>query len=58
MKELTEKMLQGEVDLLVIHQANPLFNLPPAWNLKKALQTVPWVISFSSFRDETSQSPI
>ena len=55
MKELTEKMLQGEVDLLVIHQANPLFNLPPAWNLKKALQTVPWVISFSSFRDETSQ---
>ena len=55
MKELTENMLRGEVDLLFIHQANPLFTLPPAWNLKKALQTVPWVVSFSSFRDETSQ---
>ena len=55
MKELTENMLRGEVDLLFIHQANPLFTLPPAWNLKKALQTVPLVVSFSSFRDETSQ---
>ena len=52
-KELTEKMDRGEVDLLLIYQANPLFTLPPAWNLEKALQTVPCVVSFSSFQDET-----
>ena len=54
-KEVAEKMLRGEVDLLLLYQANPLFTLPPAWDLKKALQTVPFVVSFSSFRDETGQ---
>jgi molybdopterin-containing oxidoreductase family iron-sulfur binding subunit len=52
---MSEKMLRGEVDLLFLYQANPLFALPPAWNFKKALQTVPFVVSFSSFRDETGQ---
>ena len=56
MKGLTQRMLQGDVDLLFIYQANPLFTLPPAWEFKKALETVPMVASFSHFPDETNQS--
>jgi len=55
MKELTQKMLQGEIELLVIDRANPLFHLPPAWEFLKALKKVPMVVSFSSFPDETCE---
>ena len=55
MKELTQRMLEGEVDLLLIDRANPLFHLPPAWEFQKALEKVPWVVSFSSFPDETGE---
>ena len=55
MKELTQKMLKGEVDLLLIDRANPLFHLPPAWEFLKALKNVPLVVSLSSFPDETSE---
>jgi len=54
-KEMIEQMLRGEVDLLLLYQANPLFTLPPVWNLKKALQSVPSVVNFSSFPNETGQ---
>jgi anaerobic selenocysteine-containing dehydrogenase len=55
MKELTQKMLQGEIELLLIDNANPLFHLPPAWDFLKALKNVPMVVSFSSSPDETSE---
>lgn len=55
MKELTQKMLKGEIELLVIDRANPLFHLPPAWEFLKALKKVPTVVSFSSFPDETCE---
>jgi molybdopterin-containing oxidoreductase family iron-sulfur binding subunit len=55
MKELTQKMLKGESELLLIDRANPLFHLPPAWEFLKALKNVPMVVSFSSFPDDTSE---
>jgi anaerobic selenocysteine-containing dehydrogenase/Fe-S-cluster-containing dehydrogenase component len=55
MKELTQRMLQRDIDLLFISEANPLFSLPPAWEFKKALETVPMVVSFSAFPDETNR---
>jgi len=55
MKELTQRMLQGDVDLLLIYQANPLFTLPPAWEFRKAMESVPMVACFSGFPDETNQ---
>jgi molybdopterin-containing oxidoreductase family iron-sulfur binding subunit len=55
MKELTQRMLQGEVEILLIHLANPVFHLPPSWEFQKALQKVPLVVSFSSLPDETSE---
>jgi molybdopterin-containing oxidoreductase family iron-sulfur binding subunit len=55
MNELTQKMLQGEIELVLMDKANPLFHLPPAWDFLKALKNVPLVVSFSSFPDETSE---
>jgi len=55
MKGLSERMQRGEVDLLLIYNANPVFNLPASWNFEKAIQTVPFVVSFSTTMDETSQ---
>jgi anaerobic selenocysteine-containing dehydrogenase len=53
-KEITERMKHGEVDLLLIHDVNPAFNLPLAWDFAKGMEFVPMVASFSSFLDETS----
>ena len=55
MKELTERMVRGEVDLLFLYHANPVFSLPASWNFLKGLKSVPLVVSFSPVLDETSQ---
>jgi anaerobic selenocysteine-containing dehydrogenase/Fe-S-cluster-containing dehydrogenase component len=55
MKELTERMVRGEVDLLFLYHVNPVFSLPSSWNFLKGLKSVPLVISFSPVLDETSQ---
>ncbi len=55
LKELTQKMLKAEIELLLIDRANPLFHLPPAWEFQKALKNVPLVLSFSSFPDEMTE---
>jgi anaerobic selenocysteine-containing dehydrogenase/Fe-S-cluster-containing dehydrogenase component len=54
MKDLADRMQKGAVDLLLIYRANPLYSLPPAWEFQKALKRVPFVVSFSTFPDETS----
>ena len=55
MKELTERMARGEVDLLLLYHVNPVFSLPASWNFLKGLKSVPLVVSFSPVLDETSQ---
>jgi anaerobic selenocysteine-containing dehydrogenase/Fe-S-cluster-containing dehydrogenase component len=55
MEALAEAMLSGEVDVLLIDRANPVFNLPVSWQFEKALRTVPVVVSFSSLPDETGE---
>jgi anaerobic selenocysteine-containing dehydrogenase/Fe-S-cluster-containing dehydrogenase component len=55
MKELTQRMFGGEVEILLINRSNPVFHLPPSWEFQKALQKVPLVVSFSSLPDETSE---
>ena len=39
---------------LLLHGANPVFGTPAAWQVKDALQKVPFITSFGSFIDETS----
>ena len=55
MKDLNDRLLRGEIDLLLLDNVNPLFNLPPAWEFQKALKTVPMIVTFSSAPDETSE---
>jgi molybdopterin-containing oxidoreductase family iron-sulfur binding subunit len=55
LRELADRMSQGEVDLLLIHETNPAFSLPPAWEFGKAMGKVPLVVSFSNAPDETSE---
>jgi anaerobic selenocysteine-containing dehydrogenase/Fe-S-cluster-containing dehydrogenase component len=54
MKELSEKMKRGEVDLLLLGQVNPAFTLPFSSEFQQGLEAVPLVVSFSSYWDETS----
>jgi anaerobic selenocysteine-containing dehydrogenase len=52
--DLIQRMKAGEVDLLFISGANPLYELPPAAGFREALQRVPFVLSFSPNVDETA----
>lgn len=52
--DLIARMKAGEVDLLLIHGANPLFELPAAAGFAEAIARVPYVVSFSPFVDETA----
>jgi anaerobic selenocysteine-containing dehydrogenase/Fe-S-cluster-containing dehydrogenase component len=54
LRDLTERMRRGDIDLFLICNANPLFSLPPAWDFLQSLEAVPMVVSFSSAVDETS----
>lgn len=49
-----EKMQAGEIDLLLVHGANPVFEIPAAAGFAAALDQVPFVVSFSSFVNETA----
>ncbi|MEX2426572.1 MAG: molybdopterin-dependent oxidoreductase [Thermomicrobiaceae bacterium] len=49
-----ESMIAGDVDLLMVHRANPAFGMPSASRISEALDQVSTVVSFSSFMDETT----
>ena len=53
MAALAESALAGEIDVLIINGANPIFNMPSA-GFAEALAAIPFVASLSSFIDETS----
>ena len=52
--DLIGTMGGGQVKALLVFDANPLFTLPEAPALEKALANVPFIASFASFLDETS----
>ena len=52
--DLIRRMKAGEIDLLLIHGANPMYELPVAAGFAEAIARVPFVVSFSSFVDETA----
>jgi molybdopterin-containing oxidoreductase family iron-sulfur binding subunit len=49
-----KRMLAGEVKLLIVDGANPLYHLPPAAQAAGALDKVPMIVSLSSAMDETT----
>jgi anaerobic selenocysteine-containing dehydrogenase len=54
MTELIKKMKGGGVKVLFVHGVNPLFELPKALGFESALGSVPQIISFATFPDETA----
>ena len=54
MLELVEKMRSGEIDVAIIQDVNPMFNMPGAAEFETALARVPFVVSLSSQSDETT----
>lgn len=53
-QELVERMKAGHVEVLFLDGSNPVFTLPASLGLADAISRVPFVVSFSSFVDETS----
>jgi molybdopterin-containing oxidoreductase family iron-sulfur binding subunit len=52
---LVDSMSRGEVELLLVYNVNPAFTLPRSLKFEEALKKVPFVVSFSSFLDETTE---
>jgi len=42
------------IEMLLIHQANPLYSLPATAGVQEALEKIPFIVSFASFKDETA----
>jgi anaerobic selenocysteine-containing dehydrogenase len=58
LEAVAKDILSGNqrVEALLVDQVNPLFTTPPGWRAGEAFERVPFVVSFSSFVDETSAS--
>lgn len=54
-RSLVESMNNGDVELLMIYNVNPAFSLPQVLKFEEAIAKVPFVASFSSFMDETTE---
>ena len=52
---LIDEMRRGDIPLLLLANTNPAFSLPPSAGFAEALARVPFVVSFSSFPDETTE---
>ena len=54
MVELTESMRSGDIDVVLLHDVNPVHTMPASVDFAGALAQVPFVASTSSFPDETT----
>jgi anaerobic selenocysteine-containing dehydrogenase len=43
------------IETLFINGANPVFATPPAWRVRELLASIPFIVSFGNFIDETSK---
>jgi anaerobic selenocysteine-containing dehydrogenase len=53
-QNLIQRMNNGNVETLLIHGSNPVFELPLSSGFQEALKKVKTVISFATFEDETA----
>ncbi len=54
MTDFVAKMKNGKVKVLFVHGVNPVFELPKSLGFTEALASVPLVVSFATFPDETA----
>jgi len=55
MLDLVEAMEAGDVEVLLVHDTNPVFALPANVGFRQAMKNVPLIVALSSFRDETTE---
>ncbi|MBI2935268.1 MAG: molybdopterin-dependent oxidoreductase [Chloroflexi bacterium] len=48
-RRLTERMSRGEITLVMVHGANPVYSLPGELGFEAALKKAPLVVNFSTF---------
>ena len=53
-QKLINRMQSGQVQVLLVHGANPAYELPPKLGFLEALKKVPFVVSFAPLVDETA----
>ena len=57
-RSLAEQILSAHepqpIKILLVNGANPVFASPPGWNVRQAIEKVPFIVSFGEFMDETS----
>jgi anaerobic selenocysteine-containing dehydrogenase len=47
-------LLPSEIKMLLIHGVNPLYSMPAAFKQRELFEKIPFIVSFSSFEDETT----
>ncbi len=52
---LVDAMKSGKVSVLMVHGADPVYSMPRSTGFADALAKVPFLVSFASSKDETSQ---
>jgi len=52
--EAVNKGSRSPVDTLLVFSANPAYSLPDGGAFNKALKKIPYIVSFSPYKDETS----
>jgi anaerobic selenocysteine-containing dehydrogenase len=45
---------ESPVEMLFVYDANPVYSLPDTESVKKAFEKIPFIVSFSSYPDETT----
>ena len=54
MADLVAKLKSGSIKVLFVHGVNPVFELPSSLGFLDAMRSVPQIISFATFPDETA----
>jgi anaerobic selenocysteine-containing dehydrogenase len=52
---ILQDQAKNQIDTLFIHNCNPLYTLHECGKYKELFQSIPFVVNFSSFYDETTQ---
>ncbi|MSQ15044.1 MAG: 4Fe-4S ferredoxin [Dehalococcoidia bacterium] len=57
LERLAKRLLEGQppVNLLMVHNVNPVHGLPSSLGIKTGLSKAGYIVSFSSFMDETTE---
>ena len=51
---MIERLAAGDIKVLLIHGANPLYDLPEDSGIREAFDRIPTIVSFNSIADETA----